>query len=232
MNDPQVDGLLNEAAAKQEVDPALLARISASIGASAKPVRPLPSTAALITGLLMICGGVAVGGAVRLGLHGIQKMTSAEIGLIFSVLGILTWVGASLCVAEHVPGSRRIVSPAHLIVLGCITLAGTFAAVFHDYHTHRFVAAGMTCLIAGLVDAIPASAAAWWLLHRGLALNPRAAGLAKGALAGLAGITMLDLHCANFEAPHVIVWHIAVLPLSGALGMLAERTFVRRRSLP
>jgi hypothetical protein len=35
---------------------------------------------------------------------------------------------------------------------------------------------------------------------------------------------MLELHCVNFEAPHVIVWHIAVLPISAAAGLLATWT--------
>jgi hypothetical protein len=62
-----------------------------------------------------------------------------------------------------------------------------------------------------------------WLLRRGFAVNPPAAWFAAGALAGLAGVTMLELHCANFEAPHIIVWHIAVIPLSALIGFLAAR---------
>ncbi|HEY1493964.1 MAG TPA: NrsF family protein, partial [Candidatus Solibacter sp.] len=60
--------------------------------------------------------------------------------------------------------------------------------------------------------------------------NSVAAGFAKGTLAGLAGVTMLELHCTNFEAPHVMVWHIAVLPVSAAIGTLAAwmaRTYRR-----
>jgi hypothetical protein len=41
-----------------------------------------------------------------------------------------------------------------------------------------------------------------------------------GTLAGLAGVTMLELHCANFEALHVMLWHTAVIPVSGAAGAL------------
>ena len=94
------------------------------------------------------------------------------------------------------------------------------ACSFTTIGTERFVSQGMTCLIAGLLFALPASLA-WWLLSRGFAVNSVAAGLAKGTLAGLAGVTMLELHCPNFEAPHVMVWHIAVLPVSAAIGMLA-----------
>jgi hypothetical protein len=60
----------------------------------------------------------------------------------------------------------------------------------------------------------------WWLLRRGFAVNSVAAGLAGGTLAGLAGVTMLELHCANFQALHVLLWHTAVVPVSGAAGAL------------
>ena len=44
--------------------------------------------------------------------------------------------------------------------------------------------------------------------------------LVVGTLAGLAGVTMLELHCANLEAPHVMLWHTAVMPISAAAGAL------------
>jgi hypothetical protein len=47
-----------------------------------------------------------------------------------------------------------------------------------------------------------------------------AAGFVGGTLAGLAGVTLLELHCANFEALHILVWHTAVVPVSAAIGAL------------
>jgi hypothetical protein len=92
--------------------------------------------------------------------------------------------------------------------------------MFRDYHTHNFVHEGIACLSAGLLHAIPAALASWVLLRRGFAVNPVAAGLVAGTLAGLAGVTMLELHCPNFEALHVMLWHTAVVPASGAAGAL------------
>jgi hypothetical protein len=60
---------------------------------------------------------------------------------------------------------------------------------------------GVVCLSAGLLHAIPAALASWLLLRRGFAVNPVAAGLVAGTLAGLAGVTMLELHCANLKPP-------------------------------
>jgi len=42
--------------------------------------------------------------------------------------------------------------------------------------------------------------------------------LVGGVLAALAGVAPLELHCANFEAWHVLVGHTAVLPVSAAVG--------------
>jgi hypothetical protein len=71
-----------------------------------------------------------------------------------------------------------------------------------------------------LFHAIPAALASWLLLRRGFAVNSVAAGLVAGTLAGLAGVTMLELHCANLQAPHVMLWHTAVMPVSAAAGAL------------
>jgi hypothetical protein len=86
------------------------------------------------------------------------------------------------------------------------------------------VSHGVPCLTAGLALALPASIAAWLLLRRGFAVNSAGAGLAKGTLAGLAGVAMLELHCPIFEVPHLLVWHIAVLPVCGVVGALVART--------
>jgi hypothetical protein len=97
---------------------------------------------------------------------------------------------------------------------------GVFALVFSDYQTDHFIVAGLACLLTGLLIAIPAALLGWALLRRGYAVNPTAAGLAGGTLAGLCGLVMLELHCANFQALHVLVWHTAVVPVSAAAGAL------------
>ena len=229
MRDRDIDDILRQAGGAQpDVDPALLERIKGSIGSSIPPVRPLPPAWILTGCLILISAAIAVGGALLLGPKGVQKMNALEIGLVFPALSVLVWLAARACVAEAIPGSPRPLAPWALTVTGCIALAAVFALLFHDYGTERFVSQGMTCLVAGLAHALPASVATWLLLSRGFAVNSLAAGLAKGFLAGLAGISMLELHCTNFEAPHLLVWHIAVLPVSAAAGMLAARIYSAR----
>lgn len=231
MKDRDIDDILKRAAeGARDVDPALLDRVADSMRPSLRPVRPIPAPWILAGGVALICVTVALTGAMLLKPYGIQKMNAREIGLIFSVLGILIWIASALCVSEVIPGSRRPVAPWLLSLSGCLALAVVFALLFSDYRTERFVSQGMTCLTAGLLHAFPVSVASGWILSRGFAVNSVADGLAKGTLAGLAGVTMLELHCPNFEAPHVMVWHIAVLAVSGVVGALLGWTVRAYRS--
>ena len=163
-------------------------------------------------------------GAARSGFYGIQKLSVLERALIFPTLGVLIWLGAVAFVSEMIPGSRRRAAPGFLLGAGSLALLAVFVALFRDYRTDHFVSQGIVCLTAGLLHAIPAALASWLLLRRGFAVNSIAAGVVAGTLAGLAGVTMLELHCANFEAPHVMLWHTAVMPLCAGAGALLART--------
>jgi hypothetical protein len=221
VRDGEIDEVLKKAAqAPYTVESALLKRVADSIKPSMRPVRPLPSTRLLTTGIVLICAVVAVGGAARAGFYGIEKMGLLERALIFSTLGILAWVAGTEFVNEMIPGSRRRVSAGALMRISSIVLLGVFAALFRDYRTDHFVSAGLACLLTGLLHAIPAALLSWLVLRRGFMVNSVSAGLAAGTLAGLAGVGMLELHCPNFQATHVLVWHTAVVPLSGAAGAL------------
>jgi hypothetical protein len=227
MSDRDLDAILDEAArAPHEVDPALLDRIANSVGRSVGPVRPRAPAWVLAGALVLTCAAVALAGAARLGLYGVQKLSAWECALIFPALGTLVWWAAAARVAESIPGSRRTVSPGVLLAIGTLALVAVFAILFHDYRTHAFVHQGIACLTAGLLHAIPAAALCWLVLRRGFVLNPVAAGLVAGTLAGLAGVAMLELHCPNFEALHVMIWHTAVVPVAGAAG--ASMGWLRR----
>lgn len=221
MRDKDIDDVLNRAAgAPPDVDPALLGRIAGSLGASLQPVRPMPSSGVLIPALVAVPVVVAAAGATILGLHGIQAMSAAGVALIFPLLLALIFLAAVVCVGEMVPGSRHRVAPSVLLASGCVALTAVFALLFRDYGSEDFVPQGVACLKAGLLHAIPTAVISWWILHRGFAVNSLAAGIAVGTLSGLAGVGMLELHCPNFEAPHVMIWHTGVLALSGAAGAL------------
>ena len=219
MKDEEIDDVLKETArGLQLLKSETLQRISDSIKTSMRPVRPLPPTWLLAGGLVLVCSAVALAGAARAGFYGIEKMDPLERALIFSTLVVFAWVVGIGFVHEMVPGSRRRVAPGALLMLVSGLLVGVFAVLFRDYQTTNFVSAGIACLLTGLLFAAPTALLAWLLIRRGFAVNPVSAGLVAGTLAGLAGLGMLELHCQNFQAAHVLVWHIAVVPLSAAAG--------------
>ena len=230
MTDKEIDAILAKATrTPPPVDPALINRVTDSIQGSMRPVRPLPADSVLITALIVICGAVAVAGAARLGLLGIRRMSVPEIVLIFAALAVFVWLAATELVSEMIPGSRHRVNPAALLGGGSLALIAIFGLLFRDYQTTEFVRLGLTCLGAGLLHAIPVALASWLILRRGFAVNPAAAGMAAGTLAGLAGLIMLELHCPNFEVLHLMVWHTAVVLVSGGVGALLARGVRARR---
>jgi len=221
MTDEEVDNVMQKASGvPPEVERVLLERIADSINVSLRPVRPLPPTWVLTGGMVLICAAVAVAAGARTGFDGVEKLGLWERIVIFSTLGILAWVAGREFVSQLIPGSRQVLSVGRFLTVAGAALLGVFALVFRDYRTDHFISAGIACLLTGVLLAIPAGLMSWLLLRRGFAVNPVGAGLGGGALAGLCGVTMLELHCANFQALHVLVWHTAVLPVSAAAGAL------------
>ncbi|MGB7731387.1 MAG: NrsF family protein [Candidatus Acidiferrum sp.] len=221
MRDERIDGPLDKAAqAPQEVAPALLERIAASIKSSMQSVRPLPPTWLLTAALVFICAAIGLAGALHAGFYGIEKMDLWQRILIFTTLAIFAHAAAQEFVAEFIPGSRRRLSAGALLAAGTAALLAVFALLFRDYQTTHFLSAGIVCLAVGLLHAIPAGLIAWLILRRGFALNKITAGVAGGTLAGLAGVFMLELHCSNFQATHILIWHSAVIPLAASAGAL------------
>ncbi|MFY9855620.1 MAG: NrsF family protein [Terracidiphilus sp.] len=221
MKDEQIDDVLKKAGrASPDTAPATLVRVADSIKSSLQPVRPLPARWVMTAGMVLICAAVSLVGAARAGFFGFEKMNILERWLIFPVLVILACMAGNGFAHEMIPGSRRRVSPIALLGLGSAALLVVFAFFFRDYQTHQFISVGIVCLLTGFIHAIPASLLAWLLLRRGFAVNSIAAGLVAGTLGGLAGVGVLELHCPNFEAAHVLVWHTAVVPLSAGAGAL------------
>ncbi|MFZ0010064.1 MAG: NrsF family protein [Steroidobacteraceae bacterium] len=219
MRNADIDDALERAVpSPHAVQPELLKRIAETIRLTLVPVRPLPSGWTLSAGLVLILAAVALVGAARVGFQGFAALGLVSRAAIFGTLVVLACAAAGAMVAEWIPGSRRRLTTAGLLALACAALLGVFALLFNDYRTQQFLAAGLSCLLTGLLHAAPAALLAWWLLRRGCALNAVSAGLAAGLLGGLTGVTLLELHCTNFEALHVLVWHTLVVPVSGAVG--------------
>ena len=204
----------------RDVSPAVLDRITVALHSSLTPVRALPAPGLLVGGLLLICAAVALAGAVRGGLFGFKAMGVAARISVLCTLAALAWLIAKELVSQWIPGSRRYLAPQSLVALASAVLLVVFGLEFSDYRVEHFVSAGIICLGAGVAHAIVAACLVAWFLRRGCALNLIAAGAVAGALGGISGVAMLELHCPNLEAAHVLVWHVAVVPVSAVTGAL------------
>ena len=228
MKDTEIDEMLDKAAhVPHAVPAALLKRVADSIEPSLRPVRPLAPTWVLTLAVVLIGATVAVIGAARAGFDGVEALSVPARLLIFGALALFAGVAAAQVVRAWIPGSRHVPSGA-ILAASSVALLAVFALLFHDYHTDDFLSAGLTCLVMGLLHALAAALLIWWLLRRGYVVNSVSAGLIAGTFGGLAGLTMLELHCPNFEALHVLVWHTLVVPVSAALGALAGWVLRRR----
>jgi hypothetical protein len=219
VTDREIDQALERAARAPDTLPrGLLERITEELKPTLRPVRPLRSSGQIAGGLFLITAAVAALVAAHARYSGFNALNPTSRVAIFGLLTVLALLAASHAVAEWIPGSRRRFNASSLVTATCAVLLGVFAMLFRDYHTEHFLAAGLNCLSTGMLyGAVSGVLGVWWL-RRGTALNPSSAGTILGLLAGLSGVTLLELQCTNFEALHVVVWHTLVVPVSALLG--------------
>lgn len=210
---------VDSADAQSTVDTALLERIRGSILSSAAPVRPLAPTAVFALAFVLIFGAIAYAGASRLGIHGLPVLTVVQRIAIFGVLLALAFLAAFTAARSMRPGARTL-SGGVVFVITLVAAEAVFFSVFHNYSVGRFLHWGAGCLRSGLLCSIPAALLIWLLVRRGYILAPVSTGAAIGALAGMAGLTALELHCPILTIPHVAIWHTGVVVISVALGAL------------
>ncbi|HVX67243.1 MAG TPA: NrsF family protein, partial [Bryobacteraceae bacterium] len=201
------------------LDPQLLDRVRTPILASVPRVRPLGPAGLFAAAFLSIVALVAAGGAGCLGVYGPQAMTPLQRVAIFAVL-LAGAVLAAVTAAQHMRPGAKALRGSVLFLVALMAVETAFFALFHDYSLGRFVRWGTGCLGAGLGCALPAGMLVWLLIRRGYSVAPVSTGAAVGVVAGMAGLTALQLHCPILTIPHMAVWHGGILIGSVALGAL------------
>jgi hypothetical protein len=235
MTPEEMDHILAQGAGRRALhspNPAAIARAKAALTEGLEPVRPLAPPWVFTLVFLVAFAAVAVLSAWLLGFGGLRVLSGLQRVVVFPVLVASAAMAAIAAVREMRPaGGARIGSFA--LAVSTLAMLGTFALLLRDYNTQNFVAEGVRCLVAGVACAIPAAAVIYWFLRRGFVLDWLAEGLAAGTLAGLAGIAMLEMHCPILKAPHVMFWHLLVVPACGMGGLLigvVARSVQRRDS--
>jgi len=212
--------------------PEQLRGIKAGILADLKPVKPLAPAGGFFFALVIILLAVAAVGGATLGMAGWRALSPPLRIFVFTVLAAAAGLLAFSLVRQMAPGSRLLPSPYLLTITVLGIIASLFATVFQPQEESKFVATGLVCLKIGLTCAIAAALLSWLVLRRGAILNPIWTAVTAGALAGLSGLTVLEIFCPNLNEYHIVVWHLgaAVLSAAGglAIGIFAERFSTRR----
>jgi hypothetical protein len=197
-----------------------LKRIKIAIVENLKPVRPLPPSRVLLLACAIIFLCVVAVGAMRLGTNGWAALNIDQRIAVFSSLAASAILLAASMVRQMVPGSRHTLPPTALPVGILVVLTLVIAATFRSHEEVAFVAGGVGCIKNGLLYSAPAALLFWLLLRRGAILFPKLIGLAAGGLAGLIGLSILEVNCPNLNIFHILVWHWGVVLVSSLAGAL------------
>jgi hypothetical protein len=220
MKHEDMDRILAQAA-QRDLPPdegrAAIERARSMVVKDLQRVRPLAPIWVFTLGLVAVFAAIGVASASVLGLHGLHALSPIQRALIFATLLATAWWAALGSAREMRPAAGSQVSTLALVVASGIFPA-LFSMVFRGYSTLNFIPEGIPCLVAGMCVAVPTGLVIAFILRRGFVMNWAATGVAAGTLAGLAGLAMLELHCPNLKAIHVMVWHVAVVVLSGVVG--------------
>jgi hypothetical protein len=197
-----------------------LRRIQARIVENLKPVRPLaPSRFFLFLCATIFLCIVAIG-ATPFGMSGWGALSIAQRIAVFATLAASAALLAISMIGQMVPGSKYALAPGVLPIGVLAVLMIVLAAMFHPQEERAFVANGLTCMRTGLTYSIPAAFLFWLLVRRGASLYLKLIGAAAGALAGLIGLSVLEINCSNLNVFHILVWHwgsVLIGPVAGAL---------------
>jgi hypothetical protein len=200
--------------------PVALSRLAKGLAADLQPTRPLAPAGSYLIAFAGIFASIVALGVYLAGTFALRAMSPIQTVSVLCALGACASLLAWSLVHQMVPGSRHRFRPEFLPAAVIVMLSLVLAVVFQFRDETLFWRQGWACLRLGLPFALLAAAPFWLLLRRGAVLSPRTAGAAAGLLAGLAGTSVLEIHCPNLGLAHILMWHLGVAVL-GALGGLA-----------
>ena len=199
---------------------AQLQQIKAKLRENLKPVKPLPPAGLFVAAFLLIVAVALTIGAADLGTAGWQALSILKKIVVFAALTMGSYLVALSLTRQLTPGGATAVSTRLLLIAILIAVTAIFAMLFEYHQEKTFVATGLVCFSIGLECALPVAALSWLMLRRGMILNPVAAGALTGALAGLSGLTLLEIFCPNPNKYHILAWHLGAAIASAIAGSL------------
>jgi hypothetical protein len=200
--------------------PATLRQIAEGLATNLRPVRPVAPGRYFFGAFVGFFVSIVALGVYRMGAFAIAVMTPLQTAAILSALAISTGLLAYSLVHQMVPGSRHRIPPRLLPVGITLSLTIVIAVLFQFQHERNFWGNAWACIRAGTSIGALAAVPFWLMLRRGAILSPIMSGAATGLLAGLVGTSVLEIHCPNLDALHILVSHLGVAMLCALAGLL------------
>jgi hypothetical protein len=198
---------------------AMIRHIQQQLIRDLRPVRPLLSARFLLILFLTAFVVVVSAATASLGAWGIAVRSFAQLLVIMgTMVAGAGWLGCSLA-RQMVPGGSRerpLLLPGSILVVLLVEVL----LLFHAREESHFWAHSRLCLAIGLLLAGITAFPLWIILRRGVILYPQVAGATTGLLAGLVGLTVLELHCPNVNLWHIFAAHLGAAAFCSLIGLL------------
>jgi len=211
---------LNITAPMDPPSPATLRQIADKMATNLRPVRPMAPARYFFGALVSIFVFIVALDVYRMGAYALAVMTPLQTAAILSALAISSALLAYSLVHQMVPGSLHRIPPRLLPVAIIISLTIAIIVLFQFQHERNFWGNTWGCIRAGTPIGALAAVPFWMVLRRGAILSPGITGAATGLFAGLVGTSVLEIHCPNLDAWHILASHLGVAILCALAGLV------------
>lgn len=194
--------------------------IETTILKNLQPVRPLASRAFFLLASATIFLGVVWAGAAPFVMAGWHGLSYAQRTSVFAALAASALLLCFSMVGQMVPGAKYSLASSLVPAFTLAVLLIVLAVGFRPKLEAAFFSSGLACVKKGLTCSIPAFVLYSALARRGAMLDRKVIGATSGGLAGLTGLTVLEINCRNLNLVHILVWHWGTVLISCVIGML------------
>ena len=173
----------------------------------------------LLTALALIFVCSVAFGVSRIGAFALAVMSPLQASVMLAAVVCGAALTAYSLGCQIMPGSLHRIRPQVLPLAVVLSLALATVLLFPFQHERNFWAASWWCIRAGAKFGALAAVPLWLVSRRGAVLSPITTSLAGGLFAGLVGTAVLEIHCPNLDAWHILFAHLGVPILFTALGV-------------
>jgi hypothetical protein len=154
----------------------------------------------------------------RLGLAGWYARSALQASVNFTLLAAGLLAISNALARQMMPDSRRIAAAPLYISVVLLSLLTADVLLFGYRWSPNFFPLALSCWEIGIMCAAISAPLFWLIRRRGLSLNPIAHGATAGLLAGLVGVTVLEIYCPYLDRLHTSAAHVGSAITAAALG--------------